>query len=105
MDQQQAISSLAVFPHTDGSRVPYKVYSSDEIYALEQERIYRGPTWSFLGLEAEIPKPGDYKSTFVGDHAGGNDPDRGRQLGRLGQSLRASRRHGLPPAARQRDVA
>ncbi|MEA2739455.1 MAG: hypothetical protein QOH05_2762, partial [Acetobacteraceae bacterium] len=28
MDQQQAISSLAVFPHTDGSRVPYKVYSS-----------------------------------------------------------------------------
>ena len=58
---------LAVFPHADGSRVPYKVFSSDEIYALEQERIYRGPTWSFLGFEAEIPKPGDYKSTFVGD--------------------------------------
>ncbi len=67
MDQQQTTSSLAVFPHTDGSRVPYKVYSSGDIYALEQERIYRGPTWSFLGLEAEIPKPGDYKSTFVGD--------------------------------------
>ena len=58
---------LAVFPHADGSRVPYKVFSSDAIYALEQERIYRGPTWSFLGLEAEIPNPGDYKSTFVGD--------------------------------------
>lgn len=67
MDQQQAITPLAVFPHTDGSRVPYKVYSSDEIYALEQERIYRGPTWSFLGLEAEIPKSGDFKSTFIGD--------------------------------------
>jgi anthranilate 1,2-dioxygenase large subunit len=58
---------LAVFPHADGSRVPYKIYSDDAIYALEQERIYRGPTWNFLGLEAEIPKPGDYKSSFVGD--------------------------------------
>ena len=67
MDHPYAIAPLAVFPHTDGSRVPYKVFSSDEIYALEQERIYRGPTWSFLGLEAEIPNPGDYKSTFVGD--------------------------------------
>ena len=60
-------SRLAAFPHADGSRVPYKVFSSPEIYALEQERIYRGPTWNFLGLEAEIPKPGDFKSTFVGD--------------------------------------
>ncbi len=67
MDQQPAHSPLAVFPNADGSRVPYKVFSDEAIYALEQERIYRGPTWSFLGLEAEIPKPGDYKSTFVGD--------------------------------------
>ncbi len=67
MDQQPATHGLAVFPNADGSRVPYKVYSSDAIYALEQERIYRGPTWSFLGLEAEIPKPGDFKSSFVGD--------------------------------------
>ena len=67
MDQPFTTSSLAVFPHADGSRVPFKVYSSDAIYALEQERIYRGPTWNFLGLEAEIPKPGDYKSTFIGD--------------------------------------
>lgn len=67
MDQPQPGGPLAVFPHQDGSRVPYKVFSSQEIYALEQERIYRGPTWNFLGLEAEIPKPGDYKSTFIGD--------------------------------------
>ena len=61
------VSNLAIFPNADGSRVPFKVYSSDEIYALEQERIYRGPTWNFLGLEAEIPKPGDFKSSFIGD--------------------------------------
>jgi anthranilate 1,2-dioxygenase large subunit len=58
---------LVHFPRPDGSRVPYKVFSSQEVYEREQERIYRGPTWSFVALEAEIPKPGDYKSTFVGD--------------------------------------
>ncbi|HTY54212.1 MAG TPA: Rieske 2Fe-2S domain-containing protein [Candidatus Binataceae bacterium] len=55
------------FPQADGSRIPYEVYSSPEIYALEQERIFRGPTWSFVALEAEIPNPHDFKSSFVGD--------------------------------------
>ena len=67
MDQIVPKAPLATFPRGDGSRVPYKVFSDAEIYALEQERIFRGETWNFLGLEAEIPKPGDYKSTFVGD--------------------------------------
>ncbi|MDB5998872.1 MAG: aromatic oxygenase [Rhizobacter sp.] len=55
------------FPRTDGSRVPFKVFSSQAVYEREQERIFRGPTWSFLGLECEIPKAGDFKSTFIGD--------------------------------------
>ena len=67
MDHSYPNAPLAAFPNADGSRVPYAVYSSPEIYALEQERIFRGPTWSFLGLEAEIPEPGDFKSSFVGD--------------------------------------
>jgi anthranilate 1,2-dioxygenase large subunit len=58
---------LVYFPRADGSRIPYKVYSSQELYDLEQELIFRGPVWSFLGLEAEVPNPGDFKSTFVGD--------------------------------------
>ncbi|BAI97356.1 aromatic oxygenase [Sphingobium sp. TA15] len=56
-----------IFPASDGSRIPYKVFSSQEIYDREQERIYRGPTWNFLGLAAELPNSGDFKSTFVGD--------------------------------------
>ncbi|KQP37472.1 anthranilate 1,2-dioxygenase large subunit AndAc [Pseudorhodoferax sp. Leaf274] len=58
---------LVHFPQADGSRVPYEVFSSQEVFEREQERIYRGPTWSFVALDAEIPKAGDYKSTFVGD--------------------------------------
>jgi anthranilate 1,2-dioxygenase large subunit len=61
-----AEEKLARFPNPDGSRVPYSVFHSPEIAALEQERIFEGPTWSFLGLEAEIPNPGDFKSTFIG---------------------------------------
>ncbi len=96
---------LAVFPHTDGSRVPYKVFSSQEIYEREQERIFRGPTWSFLGLEAEIPEPGDFKSTYHRRHPGGHDPRGGRHARRLGQPLRPSRRRGLPAEAGQCIVA
>jgi anthranilate 1,2-dioxygenase large subunit len=62
-----AASPLADFPRTDGSRVPYGVFTSQAIYDREQARIFRGPTWSFLGLEAEIEQPGDFKSTFIGD--------------------------------------
>ncbi len=62
-----ALDRLVHFPHPDGSRVPYEVFSSQEVYDREQERIYRGPTWSFVALDCEIPNPGDYKSTFVGD--------------------------------------
>jgi anthranilate 1,2-dioxygenase large subunit len=58
---------LVCFPRADGSRVAYNVYSSPELYRLEQERIFHGPTWSFVALEAEIPRANDFKSTFVGD--------------------------------------
>jgi len=70
MPTSQAIPSRDqsfAFPRDDGSRVPYEVFSSREIYDREQERIYRGDTWNFLGLEAEIRAPGDFKSSFVGD--------------------------------------
>ena len=63
----QAVDHGTTFPRRDGSRVPYDVFTSPEIYALEQERIFRGPTWSFLGLEAEIPNAGDFKRSYIGE--------------------------------------
>ena len=49
------------------TRVPYRVFADPEIYRLEQERIFRGPVWCYVALEAELPNPGDFKSTFIGD--------------------------------------
>lgn len=49
------------------ARVPFWIYSDPGIYALEQERIFCGPSWSYVALEAEIPRPGDFKRTFIGE--------------------------------------
>ncbi len=48
-------------------RVPYEVYFDAAIYAREQERIFLGPHWTYAALEAELPNPKDYKTSFLGD--------------------------------------
>jgi phenylpropionate dioxygenase-like ring-hydroxylating dioxygenase large terminal subunit len=54
------------WPTADATRVPYRVYSDENIYESEQANIFRGPTWSFLCLEADIPNSGDFVTTKVG---------------------------------------
>jgi anthranilate 1,2-dioxygenase large subunit/terephthalate 1,2-dioxygenase oxygenase component alpha subunit len=62
-----AAAESRVWPAEGLARVPYWVYQDESVYAREQERIYRGATWNFLGLEAELPDVGDFKTSFVGD--------------------------------------
>lgn len=53
---------------SDGlTRVPFQLYSDEQIYSQEQQRIFRGAIWNFLCLEVDVPKPGDYKTSTVGD--------------------------------------
>ena len=49
------------------TRVPYWAFQRQDVYAAEQERIFRGPAWHYLCLEADMPEPGDWRTTFVGD--------------------------------------
>ncbi|MFT4564265.1 MAG: anthranilate 1,2-dioxygenase large subunit [Gammaproteobacteria bacterium] len=57
-----------VWPTSDsGFCVPYEVFTDKAYYDREQEAIFRGDAWSFVGLEAEMPNNGDYKSTFIGE--------------------------------------
>lgn len=55
------------WPPEGVTRVPYRIFSDPEIYTLEQERIFRGPMWHFLCLELDVPNPGDFRTTFVGE--------------------------------------
>ena len=54
------------WPSEDTSRVPFQVYTDPALYEAEQRLRFQGPTWNLLGVETEIPNPGDYKTTHVG---------------------------------------
>ena len=55
------------FKPNDFSEIPYTVYSDEEIYQQEQKHLFQGKAWHFLGLDIELPNPGDYKTMPVGD--------------------------------------
>ena len=55
------------WPQLDnGCAVPYGVFTEQACFEREQSRIFRGPVWSFVGLDIEVPNPGDFKTTYVG---------------------------------------
>jgi phenylpropionate dioxygenase-like ring-hydroxylating dioxygenase large terminal subunit len=67
MDSGSAPPGGAIWPDGGLTRVPYAIYTDRALYERERARLFMGPTWSYLALESELPNPGDFKSTFVGD--------------------------------------
>jgi anthranilate 1,2-dioxygenase large subunit/terephthalate 1,2-dioxygenase oxygenase component alpha subunit len=60
-------TSVRQWPGEGLTRVPYWIYSDQDLYAQEQERIFQGNTWSFLCLEAEVPRPNTFRTSNLGD--------------------------------------
>lgn len=60
-------SSEPVWPSQDFSRIPYKVFTDPVVYRREMAQIFGGPHWHYLGLAAEVPNPGDYLTSYVGE--------------------------------------
>ena len=53
---------------TDGNtRIPYWLMHDPDVYRREQERIFKGPMWHYLCLEAELPLPGSFVTTHIGE--------------------------------------
>ena len=50
-------------------RIPFLAYTSDELYKRELERFFYKNHWCYVGLEAEIPEPGDFKRTVIGERS------------------------------------
>jgi salicylate 5-hydroxylase large subunit len=48
-------------------RIPNQVYTDPDLYRAELERFFYGPHWSYVGLEAEVPASGDFKTTSIGE--------------------------------------
>jgi phenylpropionate dioxygenase-like ring-hydroxylating dioxygenase large terminal subunit len=53
---------------TNGSvyAVDHRIYIDEELYRQEQSNIF-GRLWVLVGLESEIPNPGSFKTTYVGE--------------------------------------
>ena len=61
------VTNPRAWPSDSLTRVPYWVYSDQALYDLEMERIFRGDTWSFLCLEAELPRPNTFRTSNLGN--------------------------------------
>ncbi len=61
------VANPRAWPSDSLTRVPYWVYSDQALYDIEMERIFRGDTWSFLCLEAELPRPNMFRTSHLGD--------------------------------------
>jgi len=51
------------------TEVPYWVYTDPAVFEQEMDRIFCGPSWSYVGLEAELPANGDYLVTRIGNRS------------------------------------
>ena len=51
------------------SRIPFAVYTGEDLHKKELERFFYKKHWSYVGLEAEIPNAGDFKRTVVGERS------------------------------------
>jgi apoptosis-inducing factor 3 len=65
-EMMQIKNDSYVWPDDDLSVIPDWVYTDQSVYEREVERIFHGPTWNFVALEAEIAKPGDFIRSNVG---------------------------------------
>jgi anthranilate 1,2-dioxygenase large subunit len=54
------------WPQEGLGAIPDWIYTSPEVSQREIERIFHGRAWNYVALEAEIPKVGDFKRSFVG---------------------------------------
>jgi salicylate 5-hydroxylase large subunit len=62
-----APQTLSRWTAEGSSRVPFWAYTDPAIYQRELERIFYGAHWNYVGLEAEIPKIGDFRLSSIGE--------------------------------------
>ena len=50
-------------------RIPFATYTDAAVYRRELERLFYRGHWCYVGLEAEVPNPGDFKRTAIGERS------------------------------------
>lgn len=63
------MNQASEWPQACITEVPYWVYTDAGVFEREMQRIFCGASWSYVGLEAEIPDNGDYLVTRIGNRS------------------------------------
>ncbi len=59
--------AVIAWPEQGPSRVPYRVYADPALHEEELRRFFYRDHWCYVGLECEIPNPGDFRRTWIGE--------------------------------------
>ncbi len=62
-----ASETRSIWPEGMVSGAPYWVYQDESTCRVEQQKLFEGAVWNYVCLEADVAKPGDYRTTFVGE--------------------------------------
>jgi salicylate 5-hydroxylase large subunit len=62
-------AALPQWPSEGTHEIPFKTYTDEATYRRELERFFYMGHWCYVGLEAEVPQPGDYKRTVIGERS------------------------------------
>jgi salicylate 5-hydroxylase large subunit len=68
-DVRESASLRSPWSPDELTRIPLWIYSDEQIYQRELEHFFYGPEWSFVGLSAEVPNAGDFKTTWIGERS------------------------------------
>ncbi|AOE89173.1 Salicylate 5-hydroxylase [Ralstonia solanacearum] len=61
--------SKPLWKDSGSCRIPFRAYTDEAVYQRELERLFYAGHWCYVGLEAEIPNPGDFKRTAIGERS------------------------------------
>src|SRR5215470_19101645 len=67
MNAPDRVERPFAWPEIGPSRVSYPTYTDPGLYREELERFFYRAHWCYVGLEAEVPEPGDFKRAWVGE--------------------------------------
>ncbi|MEI8631177.1 aromatic ring-hydroxylating dioxygenase subunit alpha [Vibrio sp. PP-XX7] len=69
MSQENRIPMTRAWDHQDTSQIPFWAYTDENVHKQELEKLFYKNHWCYVGLEAEIPQPGDFKRTVIGERS------------------------------------
>ena len=69
MDASEGSPRHSEWSERGPSRVPYRVYGDPALHAEELKRFFYRHHWGYVGLAAEVPNPGDFKRSWLGERS------------------------------------